>query len=77
MSKVVAFELEIPDDLARLRLPPGVQARLQALIDRQDKGGTLTTAERHEAEGLVNLVELLSLLRLRAERGRKAAASRT
>jgi hypothetical protein len=38
------------------------------LLDRQDEGSTLTTAERQEAEGLVNLAELLSLLRLRAER---------
>jgi hypothetical protein len=77
MSQIVAFELEIPDDLARFRLPPGVQARLQALIDRQDEGGTLTTAECQEAEGLMNLVELLSLLRLRAERERKSAAGQT
>src|SRR5438874_489251 len=35
MSQVVAIELEIPDDLARFRLPPAVEARLQALLDRQ------------------------------------------
>jgi hypothetical protein len=68
MSKVVAIELEIPDDLARFELPPGVQARLQELLDRQDQGATITKAEREEAEGLVDLAELLSLLRLRAER---------
>ena len=67
-SQVGAIELKIPDDLARFRLPPGVQDRLQALLDRQDEGGTLTTPERQEAEGLVTLAELLSLLRLRAER---------
>jgi hypothetical protein len=76
MSEVVAIELEIPDDLARFRLPPGVQARLQALLDRQDEGATLTAAERQEAEGLVTPAELLSLLRLRAERARESAASR-
>jgi hypothetical protein len=55
MSQFVAIELEIPEDLARFRMPPGVQARLQALLDRQDQGATLTTAEREEAEGLVDL----------------------
>jgi hypothetical protein len=68
MARTVAIELRMPDDLARFRLPAGVNARLQALLDRQDRGGPLTEAEREEAEGLVNLAELLSWLRLRAER---------
>jgi hypothetical protein len=45
-----------------------VDERLRALLDRQDRGEVLTAAERGEAEGLVNLADLLSLLRLRAER---------
>ncbi len=61
-------EMEMPDDLKRFFLPPAVEARLQALLDRQDAGGPLTDEERHEAEGLVNLAEMLSLLRLRSER---------
>ena len=64
----VHLEIEMPDDLARLRLPAGVQQRLQALLDKQEEGSPLTTAEREEAEGLVNVAELLSLLRLRAGR---------
>jgi hypothetical protein len=68
MTRVVAIELEVPDDLSRFRLPPGVQARLQALLDRQDEGTVLTPAERQEAEGLVNLAEMLTLLRLRVAR---------
>ena len=68
MSQAVQIELEIPDDLARFRLPEGVQRRLQELLDRQDRGETLSVDERREAEGLVNLAELLSLLRLRVER---------
>ncbi len=67
MSQVIAIELEVPDDLARFRLPPGVDARLQKLLDRQDGGIPLNEAERQEAEGLVELAELLTLLRLRAE----------
>jgi hypothetical protein len=68
MSQMVAIKLSVPDDLARFRLPEGVNARLQGLLDRQDSGQQLTVAERKEAEGLVNLAELLSLLRLRVER---------
>jgi hypothetical protein len=68
MSRVVAIELEVPDDLARFRLPRGVQVRLQELLDRQDQGTALTVAERQEAEGLVDLAELVTLLRSRGER---------
>jgi hypothetical protein len=68
VSQTIAIRLEVPDDLARFRLPAGVNARLQELLDRQDSGQKLTPAERKEAKGLVNLAELLSLLRLRVER---------
>jgi len=68
MSQPVAFQLELPEDLARFRLPEGVQHRLDSLLDRQDRGTPLSADERSEAEGLVNLADLLSVLRLRAER---------
>ena len=68
MPKHVVIELDLPDDLARFRLPAGLNQHLQELLDRQDQGEGLTQAERQEAEELVNLAELLSLLRLRAER---------
>ncbi|HUY89693.1 MAG TPA: hypothetical protein VMV10_13235 [Pirellulales bacterium] len=68
MTHIVCIELELPDDLARFHLPPGVDARLSELLDRQDRGETLSAREREEAEGLVYLAETLSLLRLRAER---------
>jgi hypothetical protein len=70
MSQAIHLELEVPDDLARLRLPAGVQQRLTELLDRQDTGIALTDAERHEAEGLVDLAELLSLLRLQRRKHR-------
>ena len=76
MPHVVAIELEMPDDLARFRLPLAVNKRLQALLDRQDSGARLTAAERKEAEGLVNLAELLSLLQLRAVRAGRRAKKR-
>jgi hypothetical protein len=40
---------------------------LQFLLDQQDSGIVLSTAERLEAEGLVELAEFLSLLKLRAQ----------
>jgi hypothetical protein len=64
----VRLEIEMPGDLARFQLPSGVSHRLQALLDKQDDRQPLTESEREEAEGLVNLAEMLSLLRLRSER---------
>jgi hypothetical protein len=58
----------VPEDLAQFHLPPGVQQRLQALLDKQGGGSSLSLAEQAEAEGLVNLAEMLTLLRLRVER---------
>ena len=64
----VTLDVQLPGDLDRFRLPQAVDERLQSLLDRQDAGATLTAQERAEAEGLVNLSELLTLLRLRTER---------
>ena len=60
--------IEIPVELARFQLPEAVHKRLQFLLDRQDVSEALTQAERREAEGLVELAEFLSLLRLRSQR---------
>ena len=68
MSQHVLIKLEMPTDLEKFQLPKGVNERLQELLDRQDRGEALTVAERKEAEGLVNLADLLSLLRLRTQR---------
>ena len=62
MSQHILIEIEFPAELEKFRLPEGVNQRLQALLDRQDQGEQLTPAERQEAEGLVDLAELLSLL---------------
>lgn len=64
----LTLEVDLPADLARFQLPQAVADRLQCLLDRQDSGQPLTTEERHEAEGLVDLAEFLTLLRLRVER---------
>ena len=68
MSQRALVEIEMPSELEQFKLPQGVNTRLQELLDRQDRGETLTTGERQEAEGLVDLAEMLSLLRLRAQR---------
>lgn len=60
------IELDLPLQLAGLRLPEGVDRRLHALLDKQDRGEALSADETAEAEGLVELADLLSLLRLRA-----------
>lgn len=72
----ITVELELPEDAQRFRLPEAVDKRLQSLLDRQDRGISLTQdrgipltdEERAEAEGLVELAETLTLLRLRSER---------
>lgn len=67
MSQKVILELQMPDDMSRFEFPVGLNQRLQDLLDRQDQGTQLTPEERTEAEGLVSMAEMLSLLRLRAE----------
>jgi hypothetical protein len=69
VSTSVKVEIEVPEDLARLHLPEGVDRRLQALLDKQDGGTPLTPDEQAEAEGLVDLADLLTLLSLRVSQG--------
>jgi len=38
MTSIVQIEIELPEDLARFRLPEGVQERLNILLDKQDGG---------------------------------------
>ncbi len=75
MSQHILIEIELPAELEKFKLPEGVNQRLKALLDRQDQGEQLTSAERQEAEGLVDLAELLSLLQLRARRIAQAESS--
>lgn len=66
MSSVLV-ELDVPRDWRKFRLPPALADRLQQLLDSQDRNGKLTRAERREAEALVELTDMLSLMKLRAE----------
>ncbi|HWO17667.1 MAG TPA: hypothetical protein VNO30_02785 [Kofleriaceae bacterium] len=64
-NATIDLKIEVPHDLAKLHLPEGGDRRLQALLDKQDGGTPLTPDEQAEAEGLVELADLLTLLRLR------------
>jgi hypothetical protein len=68
MARSLTVEVELPGDLRRFRFPKALDRRLTALLDKQDRGEKLTTAERQEAEGLVAVVGTLSLLNSRIER---------
>jgi hypothetical protein len=68
MIQNTVVKVEMPFSSGQFKLPKGVDNRLQELLDRQDRGEKLTSAEKKEAQGLVDLSEMLSLLRLRSER---------
>ena len=63
----VLVELELPSDLRKFRMPRALLDRLQELLDLQDREGKLTQRQRREAAALTELVDMLSLMRLRAE----------
>ena len=63
----VTVELELPEDWHSLQLPEALHDRLQDLLDRQDEQGGLSSQERREAAAIVQLVEMLALMRLKAE----------
>lgn len=62
----VRIELELPKNWAGFRMPRALQSRLQALLDRQDKEEKLSRTERSEAKALVDLSDLLTLMKLNA-----------
>jgi len=68
MVRNLTVKIDMPISAEQIKLPKGVNDRLQKLLDRQDRGEKLTSAELKEADGLVELAEMLSLLRLRTQR---------
>lgn len=64
MAQNQTVPIEMPVPVQSIKLPKGVDDRLQRLLDRQDRGEKLTAGERREAEGLIELAEFLTLLRL-------------
>jgi hypothetical protein len=67
----VLVKLHVPNDWRRFRLPRALDARLQELLDRQDRDGKLSASERREAKALAELADMLSLMKLRAEEAAK------
>jgi len=65
MSQVI-IELDVPGDWKKFKLPPALDSRLQSLLDKQDQTGRLSRSERQEAKAIAELVEMLSLMKLRA-----------
>lgn len=74
MSTTVSIDLPVPTGLSDFKLPAGVRHRLNMLLDQQDSGKPLSSAERREAEGLVEMAEFLSLLKLRSRNSNRSAA---
>jgi hypothetical protein len=71
----VTVELPLPANWRRFRLPPSLHSRLQDLLDKQDRTGKLSAKERREANALAELMDFLSLIRLRAKLVTKRPAS--
>ena len=67
MPRSVVVELDLPRDWRKFRLPRALHDRLQELLDRQDRERKLTPRERREATALTELVDMLSVMRLRAK----------
>ena len=67
MGQSVLVKLDLPKDWKTFQLPPALHDRLQELLDRQDAEGKLSRRERREATALAELVDMLSLMRLRSK----------
>jgi hypothetical protein len=67
MSRTVQLTVPMPTKLAKLRFPKALDARLQFLLGEQGRKGRLTTGEKKEAEGLVQMATTLSILKLGAQ----------
>ena len=74
MGDVVETPVELVEAMAALRLPTKTDSLLQKLMDKNTEG-ILSPSEREELESLVELSEVISLLRAKALRvlGRKPA----
>ena len=64
----IMVELDLPHDWREFRVPPALNQRLHVLLDKQDRDGKLSRQEREEAKAITELVDMLSLLRIRARR---------
>ncbi|MBI2478321.1 MAG: hypothetical protein HYV60_06675 [Planctomycetia bacterium] len=67
----VTIELDVPNNWKKFKLPPALDARLQSLLDKQDRTGRLSRSERQEAKAITELVDMLSLMKLRARKAER------
>ena len=67
----VLIQLDLPRDWKDFKLPPALNSRLQSLLDKQDLTGRLSRSERQEAKAITELVDMLSLLKLRARKAER------
>jgi hypothetical protein len=75
MTQPVVVQLELPASWQKFRMPRALQDRLQELLDQQDRDGSLSSRERREAVALTELVDLLALMKVRAQLANKPRAS--
>jgi hypothetical protein len=71
MTGSIFVEVNLPRDWRKFRLPPALHERLQELLDRQDRGGKLSPRERKEAKALVELVDMLTLIKAQTQAKRR------
>jgi hypothetical protein len=66
MAQSLFIEVDLPRDWKHFSMPAALNDRLQELLDKQDETGKLSSKERREAEALVKLAEVFSLMKVRA-----------
>ena len=66
MAQSLLIEVDLPKDWKHFSMPPALNDLLQELLDKQDETGKLSRKERREAEALVKLTEVFSLMKVRA-----------
>lgn len=67
MSQTVQLTVPMPTKLATLRFPKALDDRLHHLLDEQGRLGTLSPAEKKEAEALRRMASILTILKLGAK----------
>ena len=65
MPTVIEAPVDLVEAVAQLRFPPKTDQLLQQLMDR-NTNGSLSPGQREELEALVELSEMMSLVRARA-----------
>lgn len=67
MKEIVRLTVPMPASLAKLRLPKALNDRLHFLLEEQGRRGSLTPAEKKEAEALAEMASMLSIMKLGAQ----------